>query len=345
MKGIRVGFIPWWTENPYQLQLREELRKSGHRVIGNPPLSIVKLLLGRDGLDVIHIHWFHAMYSSNYLKMPYAMLILLLYRLIKNNIVWTVHELDFYESCHPKADALFVRFLMKLSRVLLVHSEYSRLEILRRFPYKGEIFTMRHAAYSDIYPQEHTQSSARQQLNIKDGQRVFLYFGYIKPYKGVEELIDCFTKSSSHKDVLLIAGNPLDASTKEDIHQRAIKHPRIHLTLGYIPDAMVEVYLKSADIVVFPFKHTHTSGSLLLALAFGKPVIAPKIASIPEYVDTSNAIFFDPDNANGLSNAIAEATQRDLNTMAHHAALCSAELSWSKMARVHSNAYEMITST
>ena len=54
---LTVGFLPWWPANPYQLLLKQELNKLGVRVIGNPPLSLLRLLIGRDGLDVVHVHW------------------------------------------------------------------------------------------------------------------------------------------------------------------------------------------------------------------------------------------------------------------------------------------------
>lgn len=340
-----IGFIPWWTENPYQLQLRAELRKQGWRVIGNPPLSLLRILLRRDGLDVVHIHWFHALYSSNYLKMPYAMLLLVLYRLIKNNVMWTVHELDFYESRYPKADALFVRFLMKVCRVLLVHSEYSRKEILQRFNYRGTIITMHHASYNGIYPQDISKSEARKKVGLVTKNRVFLYFGYIKPYKGVEELIDSFHLICESDDILIIAGKPFDAGIKTNISQRAAGNKNIKLYLDYIPDADIQLYFSATDIVVFPFKHTHTSGSLMLALTYGKPVIAPHVASIPEYVDDECAVFFNPDKPGDLQNAIIKARKLDLSIMAEKVTSRTKSLTWENMAHAHSSAYQIISQT
>ena len=59
-----VGFLPWWPANPYQILLKQELKKLGFRVIGNPPLSLLRLLVGRDGLDVVHVHWPHGTYKT-----------------------------------------------------------------------------------------------------------------------------------------------------------------------------------------------------------------------------------------------------------------------------------------
>ena len=89
---LTVGFLPWWPQNPYQLLLKRELNALGVRVIGNPPLSLLRILLGRDGLDIVHVHWPHGLYKS-FGQMLYVLAALVAYRVLKNNIVWTVHEL------------------------------------------------------------------------------------------------------------------------------------------------------------------------------------------------------------------------------------------------------------
>ena len=109
---MTVGFLPWWPANPYQILLKRELNLLGVRVIGNPELSLMRLLLGKDGLDIVHVHWPHGMYKT-FWQMLHVSLVLVAYRLIKNNVVWTVHELDAYESRHPGRDAWFRSLVMR----------------------------------------------------------------------------------------------------------------------------------------------------------------------------------------------------------------------------------------
>lgn len=202
---------------------------------------------------------------------------------------------------------------------------------------------MHHASYSGIYPQDTNKAEARQRLGLLLENRVFLYFGYIKPYKGVEELIDSFHSVFESDDILIIAGKPFDAATKTTIGQRADGSASIKLYLDYIADDEIQLYFAAADIVVFPFKHTHTSGSLMLALTYGKPVIAPHAASIPEYVDDECAIFFNPEEQGELQNAIIKARKMDLSIMAEKASLRAQSLTWAKMAQVHALAYQVVS--
>jgi beta-1,4-mannosyltransferase len=339
---ITVQFIPWWPENPYQVLLRDELMKQDVRVLRNPPLSLLRLLAGRDGVDVLHIHWPHAMYLGNYLRLPYAILALALYRLFKNNLVWTVHELDFYETKRAVVDRFMVRLLMRWCRALIVHSEQSAREVRERFGFRGRVQVAYHPSYLGCYPNSVDRATARTKLGLAPAQRVFLYLGQVKPYKGVEDLIAAFASVSDSNAALLIAGKPLDAETAERIRALAAADARIKLDLRYVADDEMQLYFNAADLAVFPFRKTHTSGSLMLALGFGKPVIAPAIASIPEYVDQSMALLFDPAQDDDLGRALRAAESCDLALMASAALHRAQELNWTDMATRHAEVYREI---
>ena len=123
------------------------------------------------------------------------LIVLVAYRLLKNNVVWTVHELDAYESRHPRRDAWFRSVVMKLSRRLIVHGEHTRQVLIEQHGYGRPIDVVRHPSYIGWYKDEVTREQARAKLGLPDDARVYLYFGYIKPYKGVEDLIHGFRPS------------------------------------------------------------------------------------------------------------------------------------------------------
>jgi beta-1,4-mannosyltransferase len=338
---MTVGFLPWWPANPYQILLKQELKKLGGRVIGNPPLSLLRLLIGRDGLDVVHVHWPHGTYKT-LPQMLYVLTLLIAYRLLKNNIVWTVHELDAYESKHPRRDAWFRSMVMRLSRRLIVHGEHTLHELTAQHGYKRPIDLARHPSYVGWYKDEVSREQARLKLGLASNARVYLYFGYIKPYKGVEELIGAFRKLPEDNAVLLIAGKPLDMETKETIEGLAKADARIRTLLGYVADDDLQFYFNAADIVVFPFRHTQTSGSVMLALSFGRAVIVPKIATLPEYVDDASGIFFNPSIEDGLAKALRQAAHAPLDVMGRNARRLAAMTTWEEMAATHMNIYKAV---
>lgn len=338
-----VGFIPWWPQNPYQVLLRDELRKQGFRIIGNPPLNLLKILFKRDGLDIVHLHWPHDLYFKNYLRYPLAIFTLLLFRLLKNNIVWTVHELKFYETRHPRLDTYFVKFLMKISKALIVHSQYSEDEIRKSFHYPRPIFQVKHPNYIDVYDNCTSQPEARKELGIDLDAKVFLFLGYIKPYKGVEDLIEAFRGLEDDNLRLLIAGTPLNNQIAQELEKLAAGDSRIQLNLVYIPDSDIQLYLNVSDLVVFPFRQTHTSGSVLLAASFGKPVLVPNTASIPEYIDKSMGFFFEPDVSGSLGDALLLALKTNLSDMGKQAHHKVSSYTWHEMANIHAQAYRLAT--
>ncbi len=338
---ITVGFLPWWPQNPYQVLLKRELNALGLRVIGNPPLSLLRILIGRDGLDVVHVHWPHGMYMSNR-GFLHALLVLFAYRLRHNNIIWTVHELEAYETTNPRRDDWFRAVVMHLSRRLIVHGEATRRELVAGHGYRGPIDLALHPSYIGWYRDEFSAPQARHRLGLPLDARVFLYFGYIKPNKGVEDLLLAFRELDDPRAVLLVVGRPLDADIERKVHDLAIADTRVRTVLGYVPDDDVQLYFRAADIVVLPFRRTQTSGSLMLAMSFGRAIVAPAIATLPEYIDADCAIFFDPDDSMALAGALRRATAADTECLGANAVRRAASFTWCAMAQVHAKAYHAV---
>lgn len=341
-----VGFIPWWPHSFYQSRLDKDLGSSGVHVRGSDLSlqSLLCLLLGRDHFDVIHVHWPHGMYLEQYWRFPFVVFHLWMYRLLKDNIVWTVHELDeFYETRYPILDRMMVSFLMKVCRQLIVHSDFSAQEIRRRYRFAREISCFRHPSYVGGYPNDIGREDAREQLELGKDVTVYLFLGRIKPYKGVESLIDTFRATHDQESRLLIVGEPFDEETGRRIATLAAADSRIIADIRYLPNDRLQVYMNAADVVVLPFRKTHTSGSLMLAMSFGKPVIAPAIASIPEYVDGQSGILFDPADPEALRAALLVARGMNLADMGKQAFARVANMGWTDFAASHAAVYARLT--
>lgn len=336
-----VGFLPWWPQNPYQVLLKRELNALGLRVIGNPPLSLLRILLGRDGLDVVHVHWPHGLYKTTG-QFSHALAALVLYRLRRNNIVWTVHELEAYETKNPRRDDWFRAVVMRLARRLIVHGEATRRELVTRHECRQPIDVALHPSYVGWYRDEVSALQARSRLGLPADARVFLYFGYIKPYKGVEDLLQAFRALEDTRAVLMVAGRPLDSAIESSVRTMAAADPRVRTVLGYVPDDDVQLYFRAADVVVLPFRRTQTSGSLMLAMSFGRAIVAPAIATLPEYIDADSAIFFDPEDPQALAAALRQAAAADTERLGASARRRAEALDWVATARVHAEVYRQV---
>jgi glycosyltransferase involved in cell wall biosynthesis len=69
------------------------------------------------------------------------------------------------------------------------------------------------------------------------------------------------------------------------------------------------MYLNAADVMVLPFQSIFTSGSLILGMSFSKAIVAPRMGAVPDYLDGSGAILYDPEDSEGLAKAMRAALQ------------------------------------
>jgi glycosyltransferase involved in cell wall biosynthesis len=114
-----------------------------------------------------------------------------------------------------------------------------------------------------------------------------VHFGLIRPYKNIEALVDAASSISSGI-CLLVAGMAMDSEYCAVIRARARQAAHINLDFRETPigDAELETIVDSADAVVLPYKNILNSGSALFSLSRNRPVLAPKIGSLPELRDT-----------------------------------------------------------
>ncbi|UVE49765.1 glycosyltransferase family 4 protein [Haloferax larsenii] len=155
------------------------------------------------------------------------------------------------------------------------------------------VWEIPHGNYVPLYDDASipTRKDAREALGLSETERVYLYFGVIRPYKQVPELIRTFEKKESDA-TLLIAGNPVNDALESELVELAAGAQNVSLELAYIPDREVPSYFAAADAVVLPYAHIFNSGSVLLAMSFGRAFVAPSIGCIPS-VDSGGNIVYD----------------------------------------------------
>ena len=169
-----------------------------------------------------------------------------------------------------------------------------------------------HGNYIRYYSNNVSKSKARERLCLNNDNFVYLFLGLIRPYKGIEDLIDTFLKISNTNTRLLIAGRVFGIINYESKLKELTKNNcRIKLFLDFIPDEDIQVFLNACDVFVLPYKDITTSGAAYLALSFGRPLIAPLIASFPEVITASSGILYNATKPAGLVTALTEARTQE----------------------------------
>jgi glycosyltransferase involved in cell wall biosynthesis len=153
-----------------------------------------------------------------------------------------------------------------------------------RFPALRQVpgFVIPHGHYREQYPAQLSRRTARDTLRLAGDARVAAFVGQIRRYKNVPALITQFRRIEDPRDVLLIAGSPLEAALREELSAAARGDARVRLDLRFLSNAELEVYISAADLVVLPYSEVLNSGSAILALSLNRPVLVPRLGAFEE---------------------------------------------------------------
>ena len=344
--NLSVVMLPDVSDsNPYQARLAEALERRDVTVSGEPvldvlPLSRAWLRSGRP--DVVHLHWVDTFVNTD--RAVVAILLgvsflveLAVLRLLGIDVVWTVHNLASHERRHPRVEDLLRRVVARVATRLVVHCETAREQVRTAYDLPDRVTTrirvVPHGNYIGCYPDDVGRREARRELDIPDEVTVVLYFGLVREYKNVPQLIRTF--GSLDDDArLVVVGNPWTDALEQRVRSAAAGDDRVRTVLEYVPDEDIQVYMNAADVVVYPFESVLTSGSTLLAMSFGRAVVVPDLGCPGELVDERGGVLYDPDDPDGLSNALQEAVSEDtdLAWMGRYNRRVAAALDWETIA-------------
>ncbi len=142
-----------------------------------------------------------------------------------------------------------------------------------------------------------------------DGRVTLLMFGQIKPYKGVDILIEAAARLSPdvrRRTRICVAGKPyMDMAPLRALAARLQVEETVVFQLGFVPDADLQRLFSESAAVLFPYREIEASGALMAALAHAKPVIASRLGSFAELLeDGRQALLVPPGDAGALAQAI-----------------------------------------
>ena len=137
---------------------------------------------------------------------------------------------------------------------------------------------------------------------------VILSFGLIRPYKGVENLLEAFRRVAAavpEEAELWIVGNPrMDVEPLRE--QAAAAAGRVRILTRFVEDAEIPAIFRRADLVVLPYLDAEHSGVLYTGLAFGKPMVLTAVGGFPEVAETGAARLVPPGDDAALAAALEE---------------------------------------
>ncbi len=147
--------------------------------------------------------------------------------------------------------------------------------------------------YHLYYENKMGKSDSRKQLNLNESDFVYLFFGELKPYKGLDNLLNAYAEIAQPNDRLMIAGKSYDPAYFAAIKQKADAILGVSIYHRFIEDNEVQVFFNAADVIVLPFVRIDHSGSVDLAMSFRKPVITLKTNAMRELLEHQSELLFD----------------------------------------------------
>ena len=260
--------------------------------------------LRRERPQVLVLQWWTGAVLHTYLVLA------LVARLRGTKVVVEFHEAqDVGEAGLPFVSRymdVLGRSLLRLSTAQLVHSDFDRDLVEGRYGVSRSVALIPHAGY-DYLPSRPPLREA------PDGVINLLYFGVIRPFKGVEDLIAAVDLLGPDRSRFWLT---LVGETWEgwDLPNRLIAgsplRDRITFVNRYVTDAEAAGHFAGADVVVLPYHRSSSSGPLQIAMAAGLPVVATKVGGLVEATARyPGAVLADPSNPASLADGIRQAAE------------------------------------
>lgn len=344
---MRISVFPL-DSNPYQRLLYDEMRRLGVQVsyLGQrTPWHAVNILLlpleiiARRicGVRLLHLHWVFPFAFPVADRFPGLRRITQLWfffwlwtcRMLDIRLVWTAHNVLPHETVFAD-DVAARKALVLTSDLVLAHSSstLASLAEIGAIPRRSAV-----VPHGPIAP--HRPLLSLRVPRSDGGACRFLFIGHVKRYKGVEDLLDAFAAMPNNISAhLTIAGQCNDLQLRARLAEFEERTDvSIFIRPNLLLDAEVTDLIAAADVVVLPFRRITTSGSAMLALSHGRPLIVPDIPAMADLPDTA-VIRYDG-SVSGLSASMVRIASSDAQAVASMSdAACgwAYRISWHEIA-------------
>jgi glycosyltransferase involved in cell wall biosynthesis len=265
--------------------------------------------------DILILPWWVAYWAPMYLYLSHS--------LKKKGIKVVFLCINVFEH----EDNYFKNFLTKLvlKRIdsIVVHSEQERRVILE--------FNPRATVRKHLLPlfEYEDKSTARRDKNLN-----LLFFGFVRPYKGLDTLLKAIGILKSRDISLRIAG---EFWNDKDDYVRLIRDldiaDKVEIIDGYLSDRDMSLCFSRADLVVLPYRKSITSGIIATAYGFRKPVLATDVGGFHEVIqDGCTGKIVPPDDPKSLADGILWfLTNKQIDFAENIATFASQKMSWSSL--------------
>lgn len=314
----RIGVFPAWEDNPYLNYLYLAARARGHEILSATTFRSGVALLDRlgDG-DVFHLHW-TAPVVQRADTADEAVERLERFRLAVDEarargvlVVWTIHNVLPHDARHLETEVALCQMIADRADLVHVLSPATAEMTAPHYVLPADrIVRIPHPSYQGVYANSSRRDAARAAMGIRPEDRAVLFFGQMRPYKGLTELFDAIgglDADEASRTVLLLAGRTRDEDLPA-VEEHLPTNVRVVRDHSFIADEDVDRWFRAADVAVYPYRAILNSGSLHLAATFGVRALLPAEAHLVEEFDGEDWIRFyeSADPVSGIRDALLD---------------------------------------
>jgi glycosyltransferase involved in cell wall biosynthesis len=255
--------------------------------------------------DTVVVQWWHPITSlSTWYLARFAT------RRLNARVIFVCHNASPHEG-FPFSRAL-TRLALSPGDLLLALSDGVAAE-LRALAPNARVAVVPHPPYSALGSSSSAANRERWEARIgaRAGAKIVLFFGNVRPYKGLHDLIDAFPRiAGAANAMLVVAGTffePIERY-RARIEELGIGDS-VRLFDEYIPNEDVAALFELSDLVVLPYRSASQSGVIPLAAMFRKPVVTTNVGGLPEALAGSGAVV-PPNDPDTLGTAVIAALER-----------------------------------
>ena len=310
--------------NPFQQQLMRFLQGNGLKVCSAPSRRFFATwrAVRQHRPDIIYFDWIQSFIIGRNLPvtllkcLTFTLEILYLTKIRRIPVLHTLHNLRNHAKRQVGIERWMYRFFLRHCTRIRVYSPTTITKARRLFGIPTDHFrVIQDVPFHYFYPNNSGFAKSRQHLGMDEYAFVYLFLGMVKPYKGLEDLIAAFGQLNDPKARLVIAGISESAEYARQIQRLADGDPRITYHNRFVAIEDVQHYLNAAQVVVLPFRNVEHSGSMDLALSFGKPIISLETRFFAELLSHQQPLLFNHSDG-ALLDALQNAQRMDLDAIA-----------------------------
>lgn len=278
-----------------------KIENAQYRLHTANPFNIVRTAryIGRKKPDMVVIQWWHPYFAPCYFLLARFM--------GRQNITFVCHNVFPHERF--PMDKKLTKLALNNGSHFIVHAKEEARELEKIQPAPDYVVTP-HPTYNAFRFEGVCREQAREQLHIGPEEKIMLFFGYVREYKGLKYLLNAMPQICGEDDQIRLWVVGEFGSDKEEYREliRELELTgKVRVQDSYTPDREVEKYFAAADLVVLPYISATQSGIVQIAYGFTKPVVVTDVGGLPDVVeDGSTGYIVEPGN----SGAIAEAVSR-----------------------------------